>query len=122
MDLKLGTHVRATKELKRITRERTPEEKSVSAYTRLFKEWVAQPIVDVLHHGSEVRRHREGLVIGLRNLSNGGVDYGYEEGTQFFPESHLQAVIVAYDLRRKPFLALPDDLEVLASPQGAVLL
>jgi len=122
MDLELGTHVRATKELKRITRERRPEEKSVSAYTRLLKEWVTQPIVDVRNRGSEVRKHRAGLVIGLRNLSNGGVEYGYDEGTQFFPESHFQAVIVAYDLRRKPFLVLPDDLEVLASPQGAVLL
>lgn len=70
---------------------------------RHHKAWVAE----------ELPEEVEGLVVGVRTLSNGtrtwetaddfGGDAGYWEYT---PDAYFRAVLVATDLRRRPFLAL----------------
>lgn len=42
------------------------------------------------------------LVIGVRTLSDGEVDYD-EDGRQYHPTKHYKALLVVADLRRKPF-------------------
>lgn len=47
----------------------------------------------------------EGIVIGIRNLSNGkNHNLGNEGGTMYEPKEHFKAIIVAYQLSRKPIL------------------
>jgi hypothetical protein len=47
----------------------------------------------------------EGIVIGVRNLSNGKNHYlGSEEGMSYEPKEHFKAIIVDYQLYRKPIL------------------
>lgn len=54
---------------------------------------------------------REGIVVGVRTLSNGERVYiGYEEGLTFAPEEHFTAYLVAFDMRRKPVHVRPEDL------------
>jgi hypothetical protein len=53
---------------------------------------------------------RHGLVVGVRTLSNGVIEWNYEEPIQFFPDLHFTAYLVAFDLRRKPVYLLPDDV------------
>lgn len=59
-----------------------------------------------------------GIVVGVRTLANGPTAHDYEAGTYF--EAHraerFKAYLVAYDLRRKPVLVLPEHLT--ASPDG----
>lgn len=52
-------------------------------------------------------RHREGVVVGLRTLSNGINESHGDEGIQYIPEEYIPAVLVAYDLRRKPVYVEP---------------
>lgn len=46
----------------------------------------------------------EGIVIGIRNLSNGKNNYIPEHGNDYEPKEHFKAIIVAYQLSRKPIL------------------
>lgn len=55
----------------------------------------------------------EGVLVGLRTLSDGTVDY-YDDHTEYMPTKRHQAAIIATHLRRKPVLALLEDVEVLA--------
>ena len=74
------------------------------------KTWQAWPI----HPG-------EGIVVGKRTLSNGKLEtiseyddvLGYKEytHTDYRATEHFAAYIVAYDLRRKPVLVKPEDME-----------
>jgi len=53
---------------------------------------------------------RHGLIVGVRTLSNGVIEWNYEEPIQFFPDLYFTAYLVAFDLRRKPVYLLPDDV------------
>jgi hypothetical protein len=53
---------------------------------------------------------RHGLIIGVRTLSNGVIEWNYEEPIQFYPDLYFTAYLVAFDLRRKPVYLLPDDV------------
>lgn len=57
--------------------------------------------------------HRYGIIIGVRTLSNGTIDWSFDEPVTFYPETYFTAYIVAFDLRRKPVHLLPADVEVL---------
>ena len=53
----------------------------------------------------KLRAPLDGIVIGIRNLSNGKNHYlGSEEGMSYEPKEHFKAIIVAYQLSRKPIL------------------
>lgn len=52
---------------------------------------------------------RPGIVIGVRTLANGEVDYGWEDNpTVFYAKEHFTAYLVAYDVHRKPVYVLPE--------------
>jgi hypothetical protein len=55
---------------------------------------------------------RTGIIVGVRTLSNGVIEWNYEEPIQFYPDLYFTAYLVAFDLRRKPVYLLPDDVEV----------
>lgn len=59
--------------------------------------------------GEKEPKSRRGLIIGVRTLSNGGVEYGdYDTPTTYEAEERFRAYLVAYDLNRKPVLVLPE--------------
>jgi hypothetical protein len=53
---------------------------------------------------------RHGLIIGVRTLSNGVIEWNYEEPIQFYPDLYFTAYLIAFDLRRVPVYLLPDDV------------
>jgi hypothetical protein len=53
---------------------------------------------------------RHGLIVGVRTLSNGVIEWNYEEPIQFYPDLYFTAYLISYDLRRKPVYLLPDDV------------
>ena len=57
--------------------------------------------------------HRYGILVGIRTLSNGTIDWSFDEPVTFYPETYFTGYIVAFDLRRKPVHLLPADVEVL---------
>lgn len=57
--------------------------------------------------------HRYGVLVGIRTLSDGTIDWSFDEPVTFYPETYFTAYLVAFDLRRKPVFLLPDDVEVL---------
>lgn len=74
------------------------------------KKWVTEPIRDY-DAWQNVAKEREGVVIGKRTLANGKVHWGDEyEPTWFEPQERFEAYLVAFDMRRKPFLVLAEDL------------
>jgi hypothetical protein len=59
---------------------------------------------------------REGVIVGVRTLANGDVEYGgWDATTTFHPTEHFKAYLVAFDMRKNPVYVLPEDLEVLDS-------
>jgi hypothetical protein len=56
---------------------------------------------------------REGIVVGIRHLSNGTVRYFPDGETDYRPTEHFPALLVAFDLRRKPVFVLPADVETI---------
>jgi hypothetical protein len=56
----------------------------------------------------------EGILIGIRTLSNGWVTYGDEfTPTRYEAVDHFTAYLIAYDTRRSPVYLLPEDCELL---------
>lgn len=53
----------------------------------------------------------DAVVVGVRTLSNGIVSYSFEDGVGYRAKEHFPALLVSFDLRRKPVFALPDDVE-----------
>lgn len=52
----------------------------------------------------------EGVLVGLRTLSNGTIRWDYDSGTDYRVTETLPAALVAYDLRRTPVLVPMDHL------------
>lgn len=82
---------------------------------KLKRKWYKMGIQDIKSWTPARCDYTDGVVIGIRTLSDGNVDYGgSEDGTQYRPTRHFKAVLVAYSLYRKPVLVLPQDLMVQA--------
>lgn len=98
-DFKLGDRVRYTNGLRRRYVERPGG--------GWRKEW--QP----LSFDSPHPEHRgEGIVIGLRTLADGRVQYnGYDEPPTFHADARFTAVLVAHSLRSKPVYVRVEDVE-----------
>lgn len=58
---------------------------------------------------------RLGILVGIRTLANGRVDYEYEEGSVFdvVGAERFTAYLIAYDLRRKPVWVLPEHTRIV---------
>jgi len=52
----------------------------------------------------KLRQPIKGMVIGVRNLSNGKNCYEKEIGNVYTPKEYFKALIVVYKLSRKPIL------------------
>lgn len=58
---------------------------------------------------------RIGVVVGRRTLSNGYVNQGYyDEPTTYHGVHTFTAYLVAFDLRRKPVLVLPEHITAVS--------
>lgn len=56
----------------------------------------------------------EGILIGVRTLSDGLVYYGnFDEPTSFAPKESFKAALIATSLKRKPVLVRFDDLQAV---------
>lgn len=56
----------------------------------------------------------QGIVMGVRHLSNGKNEWVQDDAPLSYTHTdYLVAVLVSYDLRRKPVLVLPEDLVIL---------
>ena len=56
----------------------------------------------------------QGIVMGIRHLSNGKNEWVQDDAPLCYTHTdYLVAVLVSYDLRRKPVLVLPEDLVIL---------
>lgn len=60
---------------------------------RIYKEWVYEPL----------RTPVTGYVIGKRTLANGNTYYEEDCGNIFTPEVYTKALLVATDMKTKPF-------------------
>lgn len=57
---------------------------------------------------------REGIIVGLRTLSDGVRTWnGYDIPVTYRPTRHFSAYLIAHSLRAKPVLVLPEHVEVL---------
>lgn len=118
--LNLGSLVSFDQVLRRVTEKRQAADQRAPlhhpARMEPWKVWTPEP----LNHYRFPARYRrsdgraEGIVVGIRTLSNGPVEWGsYDEPTVFYPRETVEAVVVAWHLRRVPVLVLPDNLELI---------
>jgi hypothetical protein len=100
MTIELGQRVRFTRTLTR---------RSGRENNRYTKRWHAER-----YPGEPEPAPTEGVLIGVRTLSNGFVTYGWtDEPTTYEPREHFTAYVVAHSLRRASALVLPDHLELV---------
>lgn len=108
-ELTLGLRVRFDKVLKRtsVEVEAAPAlpQYNVPARKRWERHWLA------------VEQAGEGIVTGLRSLTNGYTRYDREDGNEWVHTGHVRCVLVAVSLHRKPIPVPLDALEI-PSPEG----
>lgn len=57
------------------------------------------------------RESGDAVIVGIRTLSNGLTEYPYDAGPLYTAKEHFPALLVSFDLRRRPVFALPEDVE-----------
>ena len=92
MNYNLGQSITITSELKRKSKYVKESEESPFKYEMKYWEEV------------NLRSPIDGIVVGIRKLSNGRNHYIPEYGYDYEPKEHFKALIVAYHLSRKPKL------------------
>lgn len=106
MTLDLGTKVTYTHTLSRVHQSesfRPPGMRTGPLYSKSVRRWKA-------FKGYGEPRH--GVVVGIRTLSDGYVEYHYEEGTEFIPVGkYTRAYIVFFSMVEKPVYVLPEHLQ-----------
>lgn len=103
-EIKLGDRVRAKNTLHRVAGQRLMKHWRRAESTEYAKVWEPRPIPQSV----------EGVIVGKRTLNQGFNEWGgYDEPTIFIITGHLEVVLVAYNLRRKPVPVLLEDLEWL---------
>jgi hypothetical protein len=112
----LAARVRFTHTLRRVDRipddYRTPITKAWQAVpiggsrgARWFGPLSYDPVTDTVS--------LDGIIVGIRTLSNGSVTYNGEDGTDYRATEHYIAYYVAWHPRRDIVRVLPEHLEVL---------
>jgi hypothetical protein len=104
----LGQRVTFTWILKRYTEHR-PIEGDRYGRTSRWKVWKNHS-----YPGMPEPAPQHGIIIGVRHLANGRAEYEHEVGVVWDPcdAERLTAYLVAFDLRRKPVLVLPEHLTI----------
>lgn len=97
-EISLGKRVKFTTPLRRVYEHRMDGDRGSN-----WKVWKA-----ALSYAGPL----EGILIGVRTLSDGLVYYGsFDEPTSFDPKESFKAALIATDLKRKPFFVRFDDLQ-----------
>lgn len=109
--LALGTRVRCSNTLHRTS---SPSIEHTAGGYAVEKRW--EPHHLELFRFQHPERSGEGIVVGIRTLSNGQASY-YEDHTAFRASGTVTAVIIAHHLRRKPVYALPEHIEIITETQ-----
>jgi hypothetical protein len=92
MHYELGQKIRVESTLTR--KSKFVKESDLSPYKYEVKFW----------DETKLRNPVDGIVVGIRSLSNGRNHYIPEYGNDYEPKEHFRALIVAYHLSRKPLL------------------
>lgn len=69
--------------------------RSLSSFNRRRKEWVKL----------DLKEPQEVIVVGVRTLFDGWVDWDEDCGNSFEQDNHLKALLVTSKLSQKPFYA-----------------
>lgn len=111
--LTLGQPVAFTWILNRYTEHR-PVEGDRYRRTQRWKVWKVQS-----YPGMPEPEPITGIVIGVRRLANGRADYEHEAGMVWDHRTaeRFTAYEVAFDLRRKPVLVLPEHVQILGASE-----
>lgn len=99
--LTLGARVQFRSQLERVWVPRATMSNTLSGQGRA-KRWKPQFLLEP----------REGIIIGIRTLSDGIVTNG-DYGMEFSGVNHYPAYLVAYDVRRQPVFVFPQDVDLL---------
>lgn len=87
----------------------------VSNYGTDYRGWRKEWVRDKFYMKAQ------GIVMGIRHLTNGSNEWAGPDGPLIYKhEGYLVAVLVSYDLRRKPVLVPPEDLKILDKSQPAL--
>lgn len=110
--MKLGDRVTFTRTLSRrgvdvLDRER--------GRRRFRREWSSEE-----YPGQPEPEPREGIVVGVRTLADGSVDYSYEEPAVFVADRRFRAYLIAFSVHRKPVLVLPEHVRPV-EPEPLIL-
>jgi hypothetical protein len=87
---KLGQEIIINSQLKRVSEYRRDSLGSFNRKYRLWKE-------------VKLKEPQIVIVVGIRTLFNGYVDYDPEVGSMFSQDSHIKAILVTGRLSQKPF-------------------
>lgn len=63
-----------------------------NGYRERMKRWDITPMAEP----------KEGIIVGIRTLSNGTTDYDNESGHMYDPKEHFRAILVYTSVTRKP--------------------
>lgn len=77
-------------------------------------ERVWEPVNFVHNHPED---HGEGVVVGIRTLSNGVVTYDAEEGNTYRQKETFQALVIAHSMRSKPVYVRLEDVELITKEE-----
>lgn len=92
MSYVLGQKITTDYKLKRISR--FIQESKESPYKQEWKLWEEQ----------KLKAPIEGIIVGIRKLSNGKNHWNGETGNDYEPKEHFKALVIVYHLLRKPIL------------------
>ena len=54
-----------------------------------------------------------GVLVGIRNLSEGVVTSHYGEASEYRPDHWVTVYLVAFDIRRNPIYLMPESVQIL---------
>lgn len=101
----LGERVAFSRTLSRVKRVVPDNEKNkgdvVKRWEYVESPWLPKPV------------DRIGVIVGVRVLSNGHVDYDGDGYSHYTGVHHFTAYAIAYDLRRAHVLVKPEDIQHL---------
>jgi hypothetical protein len=92
MNYELGQKVTVITKLKRVSK--FIQESKESPFKAEYKLWEEQKLRDPIN----------GIIVGVRKLSNGKNHWNGETGNDYEPKEHFKALIIAYHINRKPIL------------------
>jgi len=100
-EFELGEKVAFSKTLSRVTDHPAGKDHSVKRWDYVESPWLPKPVTNI------------GVIVGVRVLSNGRVEYDGDGYASYTGDERFTAYIIAYDLRRAHVLVRPEDIQHL---------